>query len=997
MNTHETAFRDAYQKLNQGQKQAVDTIEGPVMVIAGPGTGKTQVLSLRIAHILMETQTDPDGILCLTFTNSGVKAMRERLRNYIGSASSRVVVSTFHSFGMQLIEEFFEQLDLPAAPTLIDDMQSVALCDYLLREYSWEHIRTRANPAMYFKDIKSLLSLLKRERLTPEYFDAEIQNEINMLEQDPASISSRGPSRGQLKQEIVKKIKSLERTREMVQFYEHYEALKKERNVFDYDDVLEGLVQLVEQSEEAAATIRERYLYILVDEHQDSSGVQNEFLSRVWGDQETQNIFVVGDDRQLIYGFGGASLSYFEGFKQTFKGVQVITLTDNYRSTQRILNTADALLHSSLAQAPLVANATGDEPLRLVEAYYPRDEIICAGLEIKQQLAAGTPPSECAILVPKNAQVKTAARILRDMGIPVTAGARTSLFDIPEAQSVITILETLAHPTEPHFVARTLLDPLSGIPPLLAHAYIHQHDSRKLTLEQLIEHKQTLGLYPDDDAVALWANKLAAWLPLSLEHDIQGLIQTIGEEVLIRPAQDHDTLVQRVEIIRTFIHLIQTQIERDPRMTLVACIAFLRRLEEYGTAIPVATFGGDTGVQVVTLHASKGLEFEYVWIAHMDERTLTASMPMAFSLPESIQNRIEETTAEVIKRQVYVAITRAKKFCTISYARTSVTGGSLELARVVADLPLDLFDQVTAEQTEDIIMRHGVATYAVRTPAEQTPVTLQSLTQLVAGEYADRKVSVTLLNNFFSCPWKWYFRSLLMLPEPGNNALALGSIVHSAIEQLVKGTLAPDDAAIQAFVETQLQHMRGVSPDDERMIAQQAPLVVGRWANERLPRLQSSRETEKAISYRDPALSHLLITGKIDLVERLGNDQVCVTDFKTGKPKEVREIEKPNPEGRMSDYLRQLAMYSYLLEKSSKGSITVAESRLEFVEAAPVEKNALYQTVIQREHVDRLVDDIVAYDTAVREGTWIHRPCTFKPFKTGETCPYCTLAQIYTQ
>ena len=284
-------FKEQYNKLNPAQKQTVDTIDGPVMVIAGPGTGKTQVLALRIANILTKTDTQADGILCLTFTNSGVHTMRERLRLYIGKTASRVEISTFHSFAMKMIEEFYINLGYNEKPELVDEIGSVALCDAILEENTFEHIRSRANKALYFRDIKSLISLLKRERMMPEQFLAEIEKEIKEIENDESNISSRGASKGSLKQEAVKKIDSLHRTEEIVRFYELYEALKKEKNVLDYDDVLYQLVQLVDISDDARATIRERYLYALIDEHQDSSGVQNEFLARVWGDIESPNIF----------------------------------------------------------------------------------------------------------------------------------------------------------------------------------------------------------------------------------------------------------------------------------------------------------------------------------------------------------------------------------------------------------------------------------------------------------------------------------------------------------------------------------------------------------------------------------------------------------------------------------------------------------------------------------------------------------------------------------
>ena len=149
-------FEEEYKKLNKAQKEAVDSIEGPVMVVAGPGTGKTQILVLRIGNILKKTDIGADGILCLTFTNSGVKAMRERLRKYIGAEAGKVHVSTFHSFGMDMVEKYFRVLDLDEMPKLMDEADSVAICDAILRGNVWDHIRPKGDVSRYFGDLKSL-------------------------------------------------------------------------------------------------------------------------------------------------------------------------------------------------------------------------------------------------------------------------------------------------------------------------------------------------------------------------------------------------------------------------------------------------------------------------------------------------------------------------------------------------------------------------------------------------------------------------------------------------------------------------------------------------------------------------------------------------------------------------------------------------------------------------------------------------------------------------
>lgn len=983
-----STYNDAVSKLNKAQKQAVDTIEGPVMVIAGPGTGKTQILALRIATILEKTDTSADGILCLTFTNSGVRAMQERLRTYIGSAASRVAVMTFHSFGMKLLEEFYAHLNFEIAPKLIDDLQSVALCDEILHTHDWKHIRSRANPALYFNDIKSLVSLLKRERISPQSFLGEIEKEIESVKNDPENISSRGPTKGNLKAETIKTLEGLERTRELVTFYEHYEHLKTERGLLDYDDVLENSVKLVEVSDDVRDTIRERYLYVLVDEHQDSSGVQNEFLARVWGEVEQPNVFVVGDDRQLIYGFGGASLSSFEGFQKTFEGVRVITLTDNYRSTQVILDSADHLLKSSLVGAKLIGNRPGDKKIELVECDYPRDEIISAGLAIKGYQAQGMDVNECAILVPKNAQVKNAMRVLQDLGIPVASGSALKLFELSEAQSLLRVLKTIAYPASPEYVAGTLLDPLSGIPPLVAHEYLVGKSARKLTLATLLE---------SEGEILVWAEKIKRWVDEMQNKGVYALIQVVGDELLLQPSKSHEELTRRVEVVRTLLHLVLSQSERHAKMTLSDFLEFIVRLEEYGTDVPLAVFSADSGVKVMTLHGSKGLEFESVWIAHMDEKNLSGKRSMAFTLPASIKERIEEKDELVIKRQLYVAITRAKHSCVLSYARHGYTGGDQTLAHVIADMPQELFDKKTLGQSEDLIKEKNITAYVVAEKSEVKNTTLGELADLVKEEYTQRNVSVSALNNFFECPWKWYFRNLLQLPEPETISLQFGNVVHGTIEKILKQKLNPNEVQLKGLISESIQTLRGIDDIEEKRIEREALVILSRWVKTRLPEILPEYNSEYPFyNFHDPEFEHLKITGKIDLMENVNDLDRRVTDFKTGKPKTIKDIEKLDDEDRMSDYLRQLAMYSYLLSGKSHDTLTVVESCLEFVEAEAGDKNAVYSTKITGEQIDRLKDDIRDYDKLLKSGKWLDRPCNFKSYgKVGAECEYCRLAQIY--
>lgn len=988
------SFETEYKRLNKAQKEVVDAIEGPVMVVAGPGTGKTQILALRIANILDKTDTQADGVLCLTFTNSGVRAMRERLRKYIGGASSRVKVSTFHSFATELIEEYFEVLGYTEKPKLIDDLQSVALCDAILSENHFEHLTSRTNKSQYFRDIKSLVSLLKRERLSPDDFFLEIRKEIDGVKNDESNISTRGESKGKLKQEALKRIEGLERTEEVVKFYSMYELLKKAKNYLDFDDVLEEMVRLVGISDDARDDIREKYLYILVDEHQDSSGVQNEFLTRVWADVESPNVFVVGDDRQLIYGFGGASLSYFEEFKHNFGKVKLVTLTENYRSSQKILDTADALLKSSLAEAKLLSNTKDSHNLRIIEASYPRDEILRAGLEIKKHIEDGMDPNECAILVPKNREVQTAIKILNDLGVLVASGSATKLFTDREAMGFINILKAINSPESPELIAPLLLSPLSGIPPLSAHRFLASSDTRKLTLTKLVSMKESLGLFPEDDTVLDFGKLLKSFLDMSANGDIYTLIQKVGEEILIKTAKEHDSLTRRIEIIRTLLHLVSSEIERNPKITLSDFLDFLSRLDEYNTDISIATFGAEKGVRVMTLHASKGLEFEYVFVAHLDEKNLLGKKNSAFTLPERIKDLEHKKGEEEIKRELYVAITRAKKYCTLSYAINAYSGGALSVSHIISDLPLELFEHISTDENEQFIMASGLSTFVRSGELPESHVTKSDLADMVKDEYFKNRLSVTHLNNFFECPWKWYFRNFLQLPEPQSMSLEFGNLVHGVLEKILKKKISTDKISIVSEISEKAEKLQGFSVADVARAKKEAEEILLAWVHNRLKFIGEDHESEKSLSYRDSDFEHLLITGKIDLVEKVSDDEVVVTDFKTGKPKKKSDIEKETEDGRMSDYRRQLAMYTYLIDRTTEGNTTVLESKLEFLEGVN-SKDAIYKTRVEGGDVKKLVTDINDFDQAVASGEWVDRDCMFKPWKPGDECEYCKLAEIY--
>ena len=972
-------FNDQYKTLNSSQKEAVDNLSGPTMVVAGPGTGKTQVLAMRIANILNKTDVKADGILCLTFTNSAVTAMKKRLTQYLGEAGEQVGVFTFHSFGMKIIESYYQVLKLSTIPRLLDDADTALLLDEVLGNNDWQYLRPRADRARYFSDLRSLISLLKRERITSKYFLKEVERDIKSFKNDPDNLSSRGESKGQLKKEILSKLEGLERSGEVAKFFDLYEEAKKDKNVLDYDDVLENLVKIVETSPDAASDIREKYLYILVDEHQDSSRVQNEFLAAVWGPVEAPDVFVVGDDRQLIYGFSGASIDHFQGFQKTFKGAKLITLVDNYRSTQVILDASHALLQSVLTDKKLVSQTKENHPIALVEATSAEEEIKACAEDIKLKVESGKlKAEECAVLVPKNREVREAMAIIHALGLPVSAGEALNFFEQEDAQAFLRVLKIVSDPEDKVSLAASFFDRLSGIAPLEAHKYVVTQNMREPARPNgrsggfsLANADKNKNLFNEGSAVPNWLEKLSKFQQEAKNYSLLEIIKVIGEDLL---EEGKDKLVSGKEILNTILTLAQKEAEKPARpdgrsggnknLTLKEFISFVDRLQSFNEEIPLITEGKE-GVKVMTLHSSKGLEFDYVWIAHMDEGGLSGGKKGGFVLPEAIAEKVLERDVDRIKRKLYVAITRAKRFCTLSYARCSSGEREQEVAKVIADLPDEVFSRFDLSNRGPRLQTSG---------EKAKPRQLAELVKLVAEKYKSRYVSVSLLNNFFECPWKWYFRNLLQLPEAKSESLKFGSKVHEAIDKIIKSrkVVLPEDAEVSR--------------------------IVARWAENRLAEITEKRENEKSVRMVDKKFPHLNIYGKIDLVEYLTEHELRVTDFKTGSVRKKSDIEKLDEEGRMSGNLRQLAMYSYLLQNNPK--FIVRESRLEFLEALPAQagknpKESIYERVITPQEIELLMKDIADYDQLIKSGEWVDRECNYNSYGKNTSCEYCALAEIY--
>ncbi|MEN9523684.1 MAG: DNA-dependent ATPase and helicase, partial [Bacteroidota bacterium] len=513
-NEYDSKFHSAYQLLNEQQKLAVDTIEGPVLVVAGPGTGKTQIIAARIANILsIGVDAKPHNILCLTYTDAGAIAMRKRLLEFIGPIAHKVNIYTFHAFCNDVIQHH-PQFFLKRESEPVSDLELAAIYHELIDELPEGHSLRRLKGEIYFeaKRLKSLFSLMKKEDWSAEKIIEAVDKHIAELPlmdeficKRASGIYKKGDVRTDKIQEEVEKFNLL---KDAAVLFEKFDAKMKARARYDYDDMILWVIKAFKENELLLLEYQERFQYVLVDEFQDTSGSQKEILELLisyWG--QDANVFIVGDDDQSIYEFQGARLDNIVNFYEQFEeSIKPIVLTNNYRSTQKILDASKAtidknkqrLIHlikkeglvldkNLVASNPKIISQEAPTP-KVVEYYNSFHEEADIVLQLEKLHQAGHNLSEVAVLYSQHKQAANIIKLLEKKGIPYNVKKREDLLKIPLVNYFINVLEYLQEESSKAFSGEEILFHLMHYPGLQINpidiALLSYHVSQKPRTEK---------------------------------------------------------------------------------------------------------------------------------------------------------------------------------------------------------------------------------------------------------------------------------------------------------------------------------------------------------------------------------------------------------------------------------------------------------------------------------------------------------------------------------
>jgi len=982
------AFTSAYKQLNKAQKQAVDTIDGPVMVIAGPGTGKTQILTLRIANILLQTDTAPESIIALTFTESGAKAMRKRLISYIGSAAYKVEISTFHAFAQKLIARYPDSYPQIVGGQPATDIDKIQIIEAILTDSALKTLRPSGNPEYYVKPLMGMLSELKREYITPDRLAtliAEQEKALLEIEQFHEKGAHKGKERGEYKDAQ----KSIEKNNALLQVYRLYEVSLRDRRLYDFDDMIVETVDALSQNEDMLRDLQERFQYILADEHQDVNGSQNRILELMANYHESPNIFVVGDEKQAIFRFQGASLENFLYFETHFKNTTVISLTENYRSGQAVLDASHDLVAVedgplTKLRIPLTAAAVSKSAVTIREFAHQAVEDSWIVSTVTSEIERGVQPEEIAIIVRSNREVEDISAALRAAGISAAASAESDILHHPITHTIEQLLRAVSSADEGALFT-VLHGSYWGVSQTdVARVCAAQNYKQKLS--QLMVSKERLQEIGVDDADAIFRITEVLQSARS-KNGIVSPHQILAE--LLDQSGLKDYALQTdpygaARIIRRLYDEVEELVKRDKKVQLAEITQVLAQRRSYNLQLSAPFISTDmNAVQVMTAHKSKGLEFSVVIAPHLIDSVWGGkSRRELFKIPRSVPVAADASDDE--KRLLYVLMTRAKHLLYLSSSELNADGKPLSVSRLLSEIDSALLESVSTESETKLFDPLA----AITTPPVKNTVDPDFIAEL----FKVRGFSATSLNNYLRSPWEYYFKNLLRIPQTQPTHLLFGTAVHAVLQRATaahtKTQALPTDQQLLTWLEQSLGTMPLNTNEYTDLHAKGLEILLPYVAtlSDALP---TKTEEEFSISVElktgDPDIPSIPLKGNIDRLDfdAKGNLQQVV-DYKTGKPKS-RNVIEGNTQSSDGSYKRQLVFYALLLELYDDERYQCRTGVLSFVESAASGALKEETFVVTNEEVNALKQEIIASAQALVNGCWLTQTCE------PADCDYCHL------
>ncbi len=940
------------QELTKKQKEAVESDAASTLVIAGPGTGKTHMLASRIQYLVEEKGIPAENILALTFTKSGAKEMKGRVISFLGTDGYDITANTFHGFASSLFEEYPDVFGYKFNLRQITDLESIEMIENIFEELAKEGaVQKIYNPddEYYIKTIGDTIKEIKKEGFSPADFEKAVNDWQAKIDNTPdeEKLSSRGPTKGQLKREYKDEEERIEKAKELFRVYEAYQKRIEKESLFDYEDMILRAISGLENAESVKKDLQQKYKAVLVDEYQDTSGGQNRLLFNLIG-KETKT-FIVGDDDQAIYRFQGASIDNFKEFAEKYEP-KIITLEDNFRSPQFLI---DASLKIANANPDRLTKHIEGLSEKTLQSHVPHkdakdvyiktfetdeEEHVYIKNEIEKLQANGSDPGDIAVITITNKEQEELAEVLRNNGIPASVSGDINALDNPYVGMLFNFASAATNPYNDESLLYLLLHPatpitredvwhilekrgrkesiFSTLRRIIKDGELSDPENAKKTYKIIggLSEKQTtqsgahwIKEVMDDTGLLLWAsNKEGA--PYIIAN-----LRALTDEA--KRFQAGNPNIKASDIMRHFNSHIRLNIPLKPKLSGI---------------------NTDNTVKITTAHKVKGQEFENVFITHAAHKNWSGKyrkprMKLPPAIPEYKQDLSDE------RRVFYVSMTRAKKRLFITRAKVYTRGfdgmRKEELETHPAVFLEELSDYVP-EETEKPEMKD-----VIKKSMEPVKQTKEEEKEIIKGIVTDENFALnpTALNTFLKCPREFLYKTVLRVPTIKNLSLTYGEAIHLALQQYFK---APEKSrspellmeTVRNFVSTQSTLTEG----ENKKLLDRAEESLTNYYEKKLKNEPEPLYTEYTFPRDEIKYEGVRITGKADKITKINEKGVAIVDYKTSKdaPSEqkVRGNVKNQRESKI-DLYRQLIFYKLLAEEYDNFNYNATAFILDFVDA----------------------------------------------------------------
>jgi DNA helicase II / ATP-dependent DNA helicase PcrA len=969
--------------LTSRQRKAVTHGDGPLLIVAGAGTGKTTVLTRRIAWLIAEKRARPSEILALTFTEKAAAEMQERVDRLVPYGYTDSVISTFHAFGDRMLRDHALEAGLSDRSAVLSRPEQVIFLREHLFELPLDRYRPLGDPTRFLGALATLFSRARDEDVTPAAYEAAARD---------LTTSAAEAADAALIEEAAQQT-------ELAAAYATYERLMRAGDRIDFGDQVGLALRLLREHPAVLADERARYRYILVDEFQDTNHAQFE-LVKLLAESPSANVTVVGDDDQSIYRFRGAALSNILGFRAAYPRAARVVLTENFRSRQSILDSAHRLIEHNDPER-LEAREGIDKRLR-ARATFRRPEPVAGAIEllghatgsdeadavaqrIAESIRDGRRAGDHAILVRGNRDADPFLRSLNMQRIPWRFSGTAGLYAQPEVRVLVSLLRAVADASDSVSTYDLATSEIFGLAAEDVTRALNAASRRRISLEAAL--REASG-HPETAPFGRHALEVVQRLLASIDqHRSMSSERTTGELLyhfmsatgwlgrLTREADE--TGDERVQNVARFFEIVRRQsaLLRDDRLPFL--VEQLDTLIAAGDDPSTAEVDIDSGdaVHVLTYHRAKGLEFPVVFMVGLvEDRFPSRDRKDALSLPAALVRDVsiagDHHLAEE-RRLFYVGMTRAAEELVLSWALDYGGGRARRLSQFVQEA-LDL-----SPATPAALIRPSALERLARSERRAAPARSSASTNAPRlGDDRQLTLSFGQINDYLECPARYRYAHLIRIPTPASHQMAYGRALHAAVQAFHRRQMRSEPMSLDelyAELDANWESVGFLTRDHEEARRISAREALARfWGEQQTdPARPAAVEQEFAV-----VLGRDRVRGRYDRVDVDDDGRVSITDYKSS------DVRDPGTAARRARESLQLGIYALAWERQH--GKPPDELSLHFLESGLVGRSDATDR-----RLDKAQERVVAVGDGIRAGRFEATPaanrCGFCPFR--EICP----------